>query len=123
MFNVTAFILLLGLYLPCKPSKSDLRGSILCSDIIVSSFLINSLACFGDLTGGSLMARYAELSNALLLNPWHFVQHVYITGGSSGLGLALAKALTAQGAHVSIIARNKTKLADALADIEVHSRG
>ena len=68
------------------------------------------------------MAKYAELSNALLLNPRYSMQHVYITGGSSGLGLALAKTLAAQGAHVSIIARNKTKLADALADIEVHSR-
>ena len=48
-------------------------------------------------------------------------QHCYITGGSSGLGLALAKMLSSQGAHVSIVARNSEKLADALAEIEVIS--
>ena len=48
-------------------------------------------------------------------------QHCYITGGSSGLGLALAKMLSSQGAHVSIVARGSEKLADALAEIEVIS--
>lgn len=46
------------------------------------------------------------------------MKHCYITGGSSGLGLALAKMLSSQGAHVSIVARDSEKLADALAEIE-----
>jgi len=39
--------------------------------------------------------------------------HVIITGGSSGIGLALAKELAAQGASVTIIARDKKKLEEA----------
>ncbi|THH13702.1 hypothetical protein EW146_g6544 [Bondarzewia mesenterica] len=54
---------------------------------------------------------------------WNAVgKHCYITGGSSGLGLALAKMLTAQGAHVSIVARDSDKLAAALSEIEAFRR-
>lgn len=35
---------------------------------------------------------------------------VIITGGSSGLGKALAKRLVAQGAHLALVARDKSKL-------------
>ncbi|KAI0049047.1 oxidoreductase [Auriscalpium vulgare] len=45
-------------------------------------------------------------------------KHCYITGGSSGLGLALAKMLAAQGAHVSIVARDEQRLARALVELE-----
>jgi 3-dehydrosphinganine reductase len=41
-----------------------------------------------------------------------------ITGGSSGIGLALAKQLAAQGAHVWILARHTDKLADAVESIK-----
>ncbi|KAJ7163991.1 oxidoreductase [Mycena crocata] len=44
--------------------------------------------------------------------------HVYITGGSTGLGLCLAQILVAKGAHVSIVARNQEKLDKALEEIE-----
>ena len=37
-------------------------------------------------------------------------QHALITGGSSGIGKALAKLLAQQGAHISIIARDRSKL-------------
>ena len=37
-------------------------------------------------------------------------QHALITGGSSGIGKALAKLLARQGAHISIIARDRSKL-------------
>ena len=43
---------------------------------------------------------------------------VVVTGGSSGIGLATAKAFAARGAHVAIIARNPTKLEEAKAAIE-----
>jgi NAD(P)-dependent dehydrogenase (short-subunit alcohol dehydrogenase family) len=40
-------------------------------------------------------------------------QRVVITGGSAGLGLAIAKALLKRGAHVTALARDEAKLADA----------
>ncbi|PPQ72501.1 hypothetical protein CVT26_003591 [Gymnopilus dilepis] len=45
-------------------------------------------------------------------------KHVYITGGSSGLGLSLAHILALKGAHISIVARNQKKLEEALKSIE-----
>ncbi|KAH7882640.1 hypothetical protein F5I97DRAFT_1907035 [Phlebopus sp. FC_14] len=45
-------------------------------------------------------------------------KHVYITGGSQGLGLGLAKLLARKGAHISIIARTQSKLDDALKELE-----
>ncbi|KAG2104729.1 uncharacterized protein F5147DRAFT_775552 [Suillus discolor] len=46
--------------------------------------------------------------------------HVYITGGSQGIGLALAKLVAQKGAHVSIVARTKSKLNDALKELEAN---
>ncbi|KAF9484789.1 oxidoreductase [Pholiota conissans] len=45
-------------------------------------------------------------------------KHVYITGGSSGLGLSLAHILAQKGANVSIVARNQKKLDEALESLE-----
>jgi 3-dehydrosphinganine reductase len=45
-------------------------------------------------------------------------QHAIITGGSSGIGKAIAKLLAREGAHISIIARNATQLEIATAEIE-----
>lgn len=42
-----------------------------------------------------------------------------MTGGSTGLGLALAILLVTKGAHVSIVARDQEKLDKALAQLEV----
>lgn len=42
----------------------------------------------------------------------------FITGGSSGIGLALAKSLSAKGAHVWIMARHQDRLETALAAIQ-----
>lgn len=47
---------------------------------------------------------------------------VLITGGSSGIGLALAKMLSAKGANVWIIARDQSKLEDALMQINKISK-
>ncbi|KAI0654644.1 oxidoreductase [Cubamyces menziesii] len=47
-------------------------------------------------------------------------QHCFITGGSSGTGLALAVLLVQRGAHVSIVARNGERLAKALEMLEQH---
>jgi 3-dehydrosphinganine reductase len=45
-------------------------------------------------------------------------QHAIITGGSSGIGKATAKLLAQQGANISIIARDRAKLAIAKQEIE-----
>jgi 3-dehydrosphinganine reductase len=45
-------------------------------------------------------------------------QHTIITGGSSGIGRAIARLLTRRGAHVSIIARRQELLEDTLAELE-----
>ncbi|KAJ7086139.1 oxidoreductase [Mycena belliarum] len=44
--------------------------------------------------------------------------HVYVTGGSAGLGLATALILVDKGAHVSIVARNQEKLDKAVEAME-----
>ncbi|KZT21779.1 oxidoreductase [Neolentinus lepideus HHB14362 ss-1] len=45
-------------------------------------------------------------------------KHCYVTGGSSGLGLALATILASRGAHVSIVARGQQRLEEAVKQIE-----
>ena len=45
-------------------------------------------------------------------------KNVYITGGSTGIGLSTAKLLAAAGANVIIFARTQAKLETALAEIE-----
>ncbi|EIW81773.1 oxidoreductase [Coniophora puteana RWD-64-598 SS2] len=45
-------------------------------------------------------------------------KHVYVTGGSQGLGLALAILLVKREAHVSIVARNQERLDNAKKQIE-----
>ncbi|XP_069112223.1 3-dehydrosphinganine reductase-like [Argopecten irradians] len=44
--------------------------------------------------------------------------HVLITGGSSGIGKEIAKLVISRGAKVSIMARNKQRLAEAKEEIE-----
>lgn len=46
-------------------------------------------------------------------------KHVFITGGSQGLGLALAERLAARGANVTICSRTESKLRDALEKVKV----
>ena len=55
----------------------------------------------------------------VLLSSYLVLQHTYITGGSSGLGLALSLILTSQGAHVSIVGRRQEVLDKALEAMEV----
>jgi 3-dehydrosphinganine reductase len=44
-------------------------------------------------------------------------KRVLITGGSSGIGLALARALTREGAHVCIVARGQARIDEAVAEL------
>lgn len=45
-------------------------------------------------------------------------RHAYITGGSSGIGLSIARDMAAAGAHVLILARNEERLKDAVGEIK-----
>lgn len=48
-------------------------------------------------------------------------RHVLITGGSSGIGLALARLLAAEGARLSLVARDPQKLASASAELRARA--
>jgi 3-dehydrosphinganine reductase len=50
-------------------------------------------------------------------------QHVLVTGGSSGIGLAIARRAARAGARVSLLARGKERLAAAQADLEAAGSG
>ena len=50
-------------------------------------------------------------------------QHVLITGGSSGIGLALARQVAAAGARISLVARDPGRLAAAQATIRAEHPG
>ena len=45
-------------------------------------------------------------------------KHAIVTGGSSGIGRAIARHLAAEGAHVSIVARRQELLDETLAELE-----
>jgi len=49
--------------------------------------------------------------------------HVVITGGSSGIGLEIAKECARQGGFITLIARDKQRLAKAKAEVEDHLKG
>ena len=66
----------------------------------------------------SLHALYARRTHINLDG-----KHVVITGGSSGIGKEIAVLAMKQGAYVSIIARNKERLASASADIAAKAGG
>jgi NAD(P)-dependent dehydrogenase (short-subunit alcohol dehydrogenase family) len=45
-------------------------------------------------------------------------QHAFLTGGTSGIGLAIARRLAQAGAKVSLVGRNEEKLAAAVAELQ-----
>jgi NAD(P)-dependent dehydrogenase (short-subunit alcohol dehydrogenase family) len=47
---------------------------------------------------------------------------IYITGGSSGIGLATARLLAAKGGHIVLLARDESKLAAARGEVEAAKR-
>ena len=49
-------------------------------------------------------------------------EHVLITGGSSGIGLAFAKSLVERNANVTLVARDAAKLAPFRKEIEALGR-
>jgi short-subunit dehydrogenase len=61
--------------------------------------------------------KYWTLMNTQELNG----KLAVITGGSSGIGLAIAEALAKKGAQILIVARNKAKLVEAAEKLSSHS--
>jgi 3-dehydrosphinganine reductase len=49
-------------------------------------------------------------------------KHVFITGGSEGLGLAFAKKCHLNGANVTIVSRSEEKLKKAMAEIDFNGK-
>ena len=45
-------------------------------------------------------------------------KRVYVTGGSSGIGLEIARQLSSMGAHILLLARDPGRLEEARADVE-----
>lgn len=45
-------------------------------------------------------------------------RHVFITGGSEGLGLSIAKKLLMRGSLITIVSRNEEKLKKAAKEID-----
>lgn len=64
--------------------------------------------------GGIKYARIAYPAYGNILND----KVVLVTGGSSGIGLAMAKKFIAAGARVVVTGRNERKLADAVRDVD-----
>ena len=50
-------------------------------------------------------------------------KHVLITGGSTGIGLAIAAELVRRGAHITLIARTQSKLDAAADELRALARG
>ena len=46
-------------------------------------------------------------------------KHVYLVGGSSGIGLAIAKKLVMAGAHILLISRTQATLQEATQALEL----
>ena len=73
------------------------------------------------LGAATIVALSADhLYNRLVRKPFKPAKkHCFITGGSTGLGKALAILLIKRGANVTIVARRQSELDKAVEDIEV----
>ena len=71
-------------------------------------------------SNGILKNEYTINTSATRVdNNSRYLQHCYVTGGSAGLGLALAVLLAKKGAHVTVVARDEARLQKALEEMEV----
>eukprot|EP00794_Sanderia_malayensis_P019258 gene19258-21186_t len=86
------------------------KGSSLIDRLKTAAILILlCVLCFLDwIVRGISIKSKLKLANS----------HVLITGGSSGIGLATAGLFLAKGANVTLVARNKMKLAQAIMSLE-----
>ena len=67
---------------------------------------------------GAVAAGLAVWGARRLRRPYHFTgRSVFITGGSRGLGLVLARELAEEGARLTIVARDQEELEDAAEEL------
>lgn len=84
------------------------------SDLLSSSALKTALAAV------VLSIVLSSIMGALRSKKWKAQgKHVFITGGSQGLGLAVAELLASKGAHVTICSRTESKLRESVEKVKV----
>lgn len=85
---------------------------------IGGSTVLIALAGVALIVVGILWCRWRSLASPAPLDL--SLQHVLVTGGSSGIGKAVAELCVQKGASVTILARNQARLDQALEEIEKH---
>jgi 3-dehydrosphinganine reductase len=98
---------------------------------------MNTLAQYTPFATPATSTAYNYLTTLLLLAPLLYATMVFfarkdkfpvagrcviITGGSQGLGLSVAQKLSARGANIVLVARDKTKLASALQNVSAAAK-
>jgi short-subunit dehydrogenase len=115
----------ISLGLGTRPPASRIAAGIMGRNHMVSSRLAREqLGWTPRVTYPEAMTEIREWFEAVYRPPsdkrgrGYHNHRVFITGGSSGIGLSLARAYAARGAHVAIFARNESKLMAARREIE-----
>lgn len=87
------------------------------SDLLSSSALKTALAAV------VLSIVLSSIMGALRSKKWKAQgKHVFITGGSQGLGLAVAELLASKGAHVTICSRTESKLRESVEKVKAAAK-
>lgn len=81
--------------------------------ILITVLVVTCILCILD-----WIVRGVSLHSPLKIEG----SHVLITGGSSGIGLSTAALFVERGANVTLVARNKLKLAGAVMSLEKHKK-
>ncbi|GAC95821.1 oxidoreductase [Pseudozyma hubeiensis SY62] len=85
--------------------------------------LLTSLASRTALAAIILSIVLSSIMGALRSKKWKAQgKHVFITGGSQGLGLAVAELLASKGANVTICSRTESKLREAVGKVKAAAK-
>ncbi|KAJ9473886.1 3-ketodihydrosphingosine reductase TSC10 [Pseudozyma hubeiensis] len=85
--------------------------------------LFTSLASRTALAAVILSIVLSSIMGALRSKKWKAQgKHVFITGGSQGLGLAVAELLASKGANVTICSRTESKLREAVGKVKAAAK-
>lgn len=75
----------------------------------------------GSLVVAAVVVAFDLVRRALLPRTSFAGKHVVVTGGSAGIGKAIAKELLAKGARVTLLARTQSKLEQAIVELSASS--
>lgn len=107
--------------LPALASASLPFGSVWAFALAMETLGVNSLLLAASylcpLRRRPRLAPSSRLTNLMELRN----QHVFITGGSSGIGLSLARQAATAGARLSLLGRDPAKLASAAAAVRAET--